>query len=307
MVIKIVFLLLDDVHLLDLAGADQVFHEAIESGAELRVTYCSAARSVTTSGRLGLSKLKSYASVRIGRGDYLFIPGAKVDSILRRSVQDDRKLFEWVRSCHDRGVTICSVCTGAFFLAKTGLLNGRKCTTHWKRAAELQKRFPFIQVVENILFTEDNGILTSAGVTAGVDLALHILARLKGDHFSFSVARELVVYIRRQGNESQQSLYMLYRNHIHSGIHRAQDYIEANIHDRLSLFAISDVACMSTRSLTRTFRKETGISVNDYITMLRKERINELSKNPDITRRQMAELCGLKSERQVGRLIAGLK
>ncbi|MEQ1677368.1 MAG: AraC family transcriptional regulator, partial [Chitinophagaceae bacterium] len=197
----------------------------------------------------------------------------------------------------------CSICTGAFFLAMTGLLDDRKCTTHWKRTGQLQAKYPQIRLMENILFTEDERIYTSAGVTAGIDMALYIVAKLKGDNFSYKVARELVVYVRRQGNEAQQSVFMGYRNHIHSGIHKVQDHIQEHIHQKLSLSQLSDIACMSSRNLTRIFKKETGVSVNEYTTLLRKERIRELLKNPDITRKQMAKQCGLKSERQVIRLM----
>lgn len=300
---KIIFLILPHIHLLDLAGADQVFHEAIGQGADIETEYCSIVPNIETSGHLPFGKLAHFSKIPVRQGDYIFIPGAEVDFLLSKKMASEKELIQWIITAYNNGVHLCSVCTGAFFLALTGLLKGKKCTTHWKRTKQLQEKYPSISIVENILFTEEERIYTSAGVTAGIDMALYILAKLKGDSFSYKIARELVVYVRRQGNEAQQSIFMSYRNHIHSGIHKVQDFLQENIHKKRSLPQLATIACMSSRNLTRVFKKETGISVNEYITLIRKERIEELCKNPDITRREVARQCGLKSERHVIRLI----
>ena len=301
---KIVFLVLPRVHLLDLAGAMQTFQEAMQYGAEIIMEYCSIdVGSFPTSAELPLGKLKHFSKVNIEAGDYLFVPGAEVDYLLSKDLSKEKELHNWVRNAHANGAYVCSICTGAFYLGLTGLLNGRKCTTHWKRAAQLKATYPAIVLLEDVLFVEDDRILTSAGVTAGIDLALDIVGRLKDDNFSFKVAREMVVYIRRNGMESQQSVFMKYRSHIHSGVHRVQDYVQDKLHEVTSLPALSEVACMSTRNLTRTFKRETGITVNEYLNIVRKERLKELLKNPDFTRKQLAGYCGLRSERQVIRLL----
>ncbi len=303
---KIVFLLLPQMHLLDLAGADQVFYEAIDHGADIELEYCSFSESINTSTSLPFGKLNDFSTVKINKGDYIFIPGAEVSFLLSPKMKKQKELFQWIRRCHMEGANICSICTGAFFLAQSGLLDGRKCTTHWKRTKELQTMYPSIKLIENILFTEDDRVFTSAGVTAGIDMALYILSKLKDDNFSYQVARELVIYVRRQGSEAQQSVFMNYRNHIHSGIHRVQDYIQENIAKKISLPSLAEIAYMSSRNLTRIFKKETGASVNEYINLIRKERIRELLKNPDITRIQIARHCGLSSDRQVARLMKTL-
>jgi transcriptional regulator GlxA family with amidase domain len=145
--------------------------------------------------------------------------------------------------------------------------------------------------------------MTSAGVASGIDLALHIVSKLTDDYFSFQVAREIVVYSRRQGNQAQQSVFLSYRNHIHSGVHKVQDWLQENLHKKSNLENLAEIACMSTRNLTRIFKQETNITVNDYITLLRKERIQKLLKNPDISKTEIAKQCGLQSERQVARLM----
>lgn len=303
---QIVFLILPQVHLLDLAGSDQVFLEAKEMGVPVELKFCGLNAPVSASSGLSIGNLLHFSAINFKPGDYLFIPGFSVDYLLSEKLKEADKLYKWLQYQHQKGIMICSICTGAFLLAQAGLLNGRKCTTHWKRTAQLQKLFPAAQVSENILFTEDSGIYTSAGVTAGIDLALHILSKLCGEEISFRVARELVVYLRREGSSSQHSILLQYRNHIHGGIHRVQDYLSDHIDQKNTLDMLASVACMSSRNLTRVFKKETGISVNHYMTLIRKERLQQLQSNPDISRRQMAASCGLKSERQIMRLLHGI-
>lgn len=300
---KIIFLILPGVHLLDLAGPDQAFLEAIELGADWELVYCSVDKNILTSSRLAITKLTLFSKVTISQGDHIFIPGAPVTSFTAKNLAYESEIKKWLQEGYQKGAFICSVCTGAFLLARLGLLDGKNCTTHWKRTKELQQLYPAVKVQEDILFTTDERICTSAGVTAGIDLSLQIISNLKGDHFSFTVARELVVYNRRNGNDMQQSVFMQYRNHIHSGIHRLQDYLGQFIHRKVSLTKLSHIACMSERNLTRIFKKETGITVHAYISLLRKEYLQQLLADPDITRKQMAALCGLTSERQVTRLL----
>jgi transcriptional regulator GlxA family with amidase domain len=300
---RIVFLILPHTHLLDLAGPDQVFHEAIGFGAEITVAYCSIEKSVATSSQLNIAQLVHFSKTTIRKGDYVFIPGTDVRFLTGKIIPDEKELKQWLTEGYKKGAFICSICTGAFLLARIGLLNGRKCTTHWKRTQELKKRYPAINLVEDILFTEDERIYTSAGVTAGIDMALHIIAKLKDDNFSFKVARELVVYTRRKGSELQQSVFMNYRNHIHTGVHKVQDYLQEHVQKKITLDGLAAIACMSARNLTRVFKKETGITINDYSTLIRMEYLQKLLQNPDISRKEMANLCGLKSERQVIRLL----
>ncbi len=302
---QIIFLILPHLHLLDLAGADQVFLEAIGYGAKIQVHYCSFTTSLHTSTTLPFGDLQHFSAISPQVGDFIFIPGADINYMHSKELAAEKQLLEWVTMAYQRGAKLCTICTGAFFLGLAGLLNGRRCTTHWKRTAELQRHYPKAKVQENILFTEEDGIYTSAGVTSGIDLALHILTQMKDDYFAFKVARELVVYNRRTGETQQQSVFLTYRNHIHTGIHLLQDWLQLNLHRPSTLLDLAEIASMSTRNLTRIFKQETGITLHDYITLLRKEKIAELLKNPNLSRKQIAEQCGLSSERQISRLLAG--
>jgi transcriptional regulator GlxA family with amidase domain len=301
---NIIFLILPNVHLLDLAGPDQVFHEAIDYGANIEIHYCSFEHHLQTSARLPFGTVKNYTDIPVKAGDYVIVPGADIHYLTSKQFIAQKPLFHWVREAHTKGAIICSVCTGSFFLGEAGLLEGRECTTHWKRVHELQTRYLSAKVQENVLFTEDDGVMTSAGVASGIDLALHILSKLTDDYFAFQVAREIVVYSRRQGHHAQQSVFLSYRNHIHSGVHKVQDWLQENLHKKATLEDLAEIACMSSRSLTRIFKKETGITINEYTTLLRKERIQKLLKNPNISKAQIAQECGLQSERQVSRIIA---
>lgn len=302
---KVIFLVLPHVHLMDLAGPDQVFLEAIGFGAEYEMVYCSNGQTADSSSHLPFGKLQHFEEVSAQSGDFLFIPGCELAYFLSDEFKAGYNLFAWIRKCYDGGATLASICSGAFALAQTGLLDGRPCTTHWKRTRELQQWFPKVQVVENVLFTEDDRIYTSAGIASGIDLALYLLEQRKGEWFAHQVAREMVIYTRRSGRQQQQSEWLSFRNHIHTGIHHVQDWLHEHLDTKMSLDELADKANMSTRNFTRIFKKETSLTVNQYISRLRKERISQLMKNPNLSRAEIARRCGLKSERQLGRLIRG--
>ena len=153
------------------------------------------------------------------------------------------------------------------------------------------------------MFETQNNIWTSAGIASGMDMALEIVEQKKGSYFAHKVAREMVVYNRRNGAQKQQSEPMNFRNHLHSGIHAVQDWLHEHLDEPISMENLAALARMSSRNLTRIFKKETALTVHEYLTLVRKERIRELLKNPDLSRAQIAKKCGLSSERQVARLL----
>ncbi len=300
---KVVFLVLPHVHLMDLAGPDQVFLEAIGYNAPFEIEYCTIQNNVSSSALLPLGKLKNFSKVNLSAGDFLVVPGAELIYLLSEEFKAHTSLFNWVRNCRIQKIKICSICSGAFVLAESGILNGIDCTTHWKRTKELQQLYPGVNVIENVLFTENDSIYTSAGIASGIDLALHIVGQVMGEFFAHKIAREMVIYNRRSGNQKQQSELLNFRNHIHAGIHKVQDWLQENLNKRVSLEDLAQIANMSARNFTRIFKKETSLTVNEYTTLLRKERINQLLCNPDITRLDIAKQCGLKSERHLNRIM----
>lgn len=297
------FLVLPHVHLMDLAGPDQVLLEAIGYGADFKICYSGIDEIPVSSAGLPLARLTHFTQLDLKAGDFLIIPGAELSYIHSPEFRKHTDLLNWIVAQHKQGVNLCTICAGTFVLAYAGLLSGKNCTTHWKRTSELQACFPDLKVIENVLFTEADGIYTSAGIAAGIDLALHIVEELMGAHFAHKVAREMVVYNRRSGGQAQESVFMSYRNHIHTGIHQVQDWLQENLNGDTSVLHLATIANMSERNFTRIFKKETSLTVNEYITILRKEKIKSLLRNPDMSRAQIARACGLTSERHLNRLI----
>ncbi|MCC7298134.1 MAG: DJ-1/PfpI family protein [Bacteroidia bacterium] len=300
---KFTFLILPQIHILDLAGPDQAIHEAIDYKADFEIEYCGLNETVITSSGLPFGTVKHFSETKLSKGDYLMIPGAAYSYLTSSEFLQRKGLFEWIRELHQNGTNICSICMGAFVMAESGLLNNKKCTTHFKKTRELQERYPKIKVQENILYTDEDNLYTSAGIAAGIDLTLHIIEKLKGSYFVHLVARELVVYNRRKGNDVQESEFLKFRNHIHSGIHRVQDFIIDHIQNKHPLRELADIANMSERNLTRIFKKETGITIIEYITKIRRTLANELIKNPDLSKIEVANKVGLLSERQLMRIL----
>jgi transcriptional regulator GlxA family with amidase domain len=190
-------------------------------------------------------------------------------------------------------------------LARAGLLEGKACTTHWQMIPLLRQLFPAIEVREDALFVQEGNIYTSAGITSGIDLALHLLEAAHGPLLAHKVARELVIYVRRSDRHSQDSVYLSYRNHLHPCIHQLQDWLIENLDQKVTIDALAERVNMSSRNLTCTFKLQTGISINHYITLLRLELAGNLRYAPGITMREIAGRCGFANERQLQRILKG--
>jgi transcriptional regulator GlxA family with amidase domain len=293
---SVVFLLLPELEILDLAGPLQAFSEASHAGADLRVRLCAPEPRVRTDQGLWLAELDPLPVPE--PGDLIVVPGmrfAAVDAVPARAIA-------WLREAHERGAQIASVCTGAFLLGRAGLLDGRQCTTHWSRVEELRRRFPSARVLDNRLFVQDGPVTTSAGIASGIDMALALLERRFGPLLVAAVAREMVVYLRRDGSHRQQSVYLEYRTHLHPGIHRVQDWLTAHPAERVTLPDLARKAALSPRHLTRMFRQATGVSIQEFTTRLRLELARGLLHDPRLTVEAVAGRCGFASARQLRRL-----
>lgn len=292
---RVIFFITADVHILDLAGALQAFYEAAYYGHPYDIVYISDRVDQVCSARLQLAGLKDYTTVAVSRADILIIPGFDLRQ-MKEPV--DGALTAWLRKADAVGATICSVCTGAFALARAGLLDNRECTTHWKYTERLQREFPALRVQINRLFVKSDHIYTSAGVTTGVDMALFLLERRHGAEFAYRVARELVVYIRRDGGEDQESIYLQYRRHIRDDIHAVQDWIVGHLHEKVRVEELAAMIHTSPRNLTRLFKMTTGITIGGYLEKLRVEKaLHLLQQNEKIG--VVARQCGLQSDNQL--------
>lgn len=302
MTTKFTFLILPEVHLLDLAGPDQVISEAIDFGADFSMEYCGIESSVNSSAGLNIGKLRHFSKVKFNAGDFLIIPGSRVKYITSPAFRKNKELFNWITEAHAKQVNLVSICVGAFVLGEAGILDGLTCTTHFQLTEKLSLKFPKTIVKENTLYVSDKNVHTSAGIASGIDLMLHLLEKISDSHFAHKVAQELVVYNRRSGNEEQINAHFLYRNHVHYGIHKVQDHLIENISKKQYLSDLAELANMSERNFTRTFKKEIGLTVNEYINKIRLEKLKELMNNPDLSKKQLANKLGLESEKQLQRL-----
>lgn len=292
---RTIFAVFPGCEILDLAGPLQAFHEAAAFGARYDVTHHALTPTIRSAQGLELSGLEPLPSV--GPGDRVVVPGYPVTT-----ERVPPKLVAWLRQAHRAGAEVCSVCTGAFALGEAGALDGRMCTTHWRRVPELRARFPRARVVGDRLFVDDGGVVTSAGIAAGIDMALALIERDAGPVVAGEVAREMVVYMRRDGAHKQDSVYLDYQTHLSPGIHQLQQHLVSNPASRETLGELAAIAGMSERNLTRVFKRATGISIHDYREQLRIERARDLMRNPTLTLDAVAAACGFADARQLRRV-----
>jgi transcriptional regulator GlxA family with amidase domain len=293
---QLFFLILPNVHALDLAGPVQVFHEANGFGGAYRLRYCGTAPKVRMAQGLCVADLEPLP--RVGPDDMVLVPGIESSTLDNLAETPS----EWLRESYRAGARICSICSGAFVIAHAGLLDGRECTTHWKDAGRLERAYPAVRVDRNRLFVKDGRLTTSAGIASGIDMALSMVEEDHGPMVAAKVAREIVVYMRRSGSSEQTSVYVKYRTHLNAGVHRVQDWLIAHPGERPSLDEMAKIAGMSRRNLTRTFRQATSISLKQFTNELKLEVAANLLHDPDLTIENVAARCGFKDARQLRRL-----
>ena len=300
---RIAFIIPPQVELLDLAGPVQVFTEARFYGFEVSIEFYTFSDDPVSTAGLRFDKVKNYSEAQLEAGDFVFVPGMNFEYVSSMSFRAERGFFDWLKDCADKKIVVCSVCNGAFAIGYAGLLKDTECTTHWRRVKALQAEFPKAKVMSDVLFIKSNNVYTSAGISAGIDLALAILEDLKGPFFTHKVARGLVVYHRRSGRHRQQSIYLDYRNHINPQVHEVQDYLIEHLSKENSIEDLASMVGMSPRNLSRVFKEKTGSTVLEYLTLLRKEYASTMLNNPEYTTEYIAAQCGFKSARQLHRIL----
>ena len=292
---RVFFLLVPQVHVLDLAGPMQVFYEANGFGAAYETHTCAETPTLKTAQGLTLAGLEPLPEIR--KGDIVLVPG--LDSTLLRGLKVPGR---WLRSVEPAGGSLGSICSGAFLLGHAGLLDGRQCTTHWKVTPLLQTLFPRARVVSDRLYVRDGSLITSAGVAAGIDMALSMVEQEHGPLLVSKVAREMVVYLRRRGESPQQSVFLDDRTHVHAGIHKVQDWLLSHMEQKPTIEQLAEIAGMSPRNLTRVFKQTTGITLKAYTTRIKLEVAANLLRNPEYTMDRVAAECGFADARQLRRL-----
>jgi transcriptional regulator GlxA family with amidase domain len=201
---------------------------------------------------------------------------------------------------------VASVCAGADALGRAGLLDGRRCTTHHDVQDELARRYPKATVVRDVLYVADGRIVTSAGIASGIDLGLYLITTRHGPGAAARIAREMVVYARRNGDEPQVSAMLRYRSHLSDTVHRVQDLIDARFTERLPLACLAAASGVSQRTLTRLFGQATGMTPLRYQQLLRTERAEHLIGH-GATVQAAARAAGFEDARMLRRLRAQAK
>ncbi|HET7014741.1 MAG TPA: DJ-1/PfpI family protein [Streptosporangiaceae bacterium] len=269
----VVFLLAPQLHLLDLAGPAQVFSTAADLGQDYQLRFVGEQKDVPTAQ--GICLQASVTWPQLSPDDFIVVPGWRSperESHAKFSAATVERLKEHYRG----GGIVASVCAGAFALGQAGLLDGRRCTTHHDLQDALASRYERATVVHDMLYVIDERLVTSAGIASGIDLVLHLLARRHGPNFAAKIARQMVVYARRNGDEHQTSAMLRFRSHISDTVHCVQDLIDARFAEQLTLGELAVAGGVSERTLTRAFGRATGLTPLRYQQLLRLERAEHL-------------------------------
>jgi transcriptional regulator GlxA family with amidase domain len=281
-----------DVQALDVTGPLEVFALAnrLAKGRSPRYEISVVAK---TAGPVATS---SGLTIAAGRGirqatgpvDTLVVAGGQGT---RRAMADAR-LVSWIRRTALRARRVASVCSGAFLLGEAGLLDGRRATTHWAVCGALQRRYPAARVERDPIFVRDGKVSTSAGVTAGMDLALELVEEDGGRDLALSVARWLVMFLRRPGGQSQFSVQLSAQVAERRGLRDLQGWIADHLGEDLSVPALARRAGMSPRNFARAFRREIGATPAAYVQAQRVEGARRLLETAEASVAEVAAACG---------------
>ena len=208
------------------------------------------------------------------------------------AAEQDERLIRWLSAAAERSRRVTSVCTGAFLLARAGLLDGRRVTTHWASCRTLAERYPQVRVDSDPIFVRDGNVYTSAGVTAGIDLALALVEEDLGRQVSLAVARRLVLFVRRPGGQAQFSAGLAGQAAERASVREIQDWIPDHVDQDISVAALAERAFMSPRNFARVFTREVGITPGAYVESVRIERARLLLETTDLLLDDISRRCG---------------
>ena len=223
--------------------------------------------------------------------DTLIIPGGSG----LRVPETQRKAAEWISSRASKTRRIATVCTGTYGLAATGLLNGRRVTTHWRHAQDLARTFPELKVDPNALYLKDGKFYTCAGITAGIDLSLALIEEDFGPRVALSVARELVVYLKRPGGQEQFSEPLQFQTQSRDRFADLAAWIQGHLRQDLSVESLAERACLSPRHFSRRFKDAFGATPATFVEDLRLGEARERLTLPDQTIESVAHSVGFNS------------
>lgn len=288
----------EGVQALDVAGPLDVFAEATtflpeEDGYRCLIVAGSSAPVQASNGMVLVPHMtfveaeRPFHTVLVAGGPALPVTPA-----------DDR-MSDWLRRSAARAERFGSICTGAFALGHAGLLDGRLATTHWQNAADLAARFPAARIEHDRIYARDGTLVTSAGVTAGIDLALALVAEDHGENLALVCAKRLVVVAQRQGGQSQFSPLLVARSAADTPIGKVHAHVMANLGEPFPVERLATIAGTSPRTIARLFVKELGVTPHEFVENVRLDHARNVLEATDLALKAIAFDCGFASPEQM--------
>lgn len=293
---RVAFLIFDGFQLLDAAGPISAFEVAadlVPGAYDLCVCAVSPGLVASSSG----VTMAATPLHRTSRIDTLVVVGGKGTERAARCPTTRR----WVKAWYDRGSRVASVCTGTYVLAACGLLTGKRATTHWFRSIDFAGRFPDVKLEPDRIYVRDGRVWSSAGISAGIDLALALIAEDLGEDVARGVAQELVVYYRRPGGQSQFSPLLVEKGG--GRLDGILGHIRTHLHEDLSVQALARVANMSPRHFSRQFKAELGLSPAKVVAKIRAEAARLLLEVPGASVKEVSHQCGFGDPERLRRTL----
>ncbi|WP_030712893.1 GlxA family transcriptional regulator [Streptomyces sp. NRRL F-2580] len=286
---NVLVLLYDGVQSLDVTGPVEVFAAVARFPALPAYTIGTvspAGAPVRTSSGLTLVPDADLESARPGAGTTLLVPGG------RYTGDFEPRLTDWLRAHGGGAERLVSVCTGGLLLAEAGLLDGRRATTHWYVCEQMARDYPAVAVEPDPIYVRDGPVATSAGVTAGIDLALALVEEDHGKDVALTIARHLVVFLHRPGNQAQFSAQLAAQTARREPLRDVQQWITEHPDGDLSVEALAARARLSPRHFARAFQTETGVTPGRYVERVRVEHARRLLEVGSAGIAQVARACG---------------
>ena len=220
----------------------------------------------------------------VEKTDLIFIPAFYGDSV--NFLETNKEFIPWIEKQHKKGAEVVSLCVGAFMLAKTGLLDGKKCSTHWRAADEFREMFPEVDLQTDKIITEQDGIYTSGGATSYFNLLIYLVEKYTSRETAIQTAKIFAIDIERH-SQTQFTIFKGQKEHTDEDIKKAQNFIENNVEEKFTTDQLSDKFAISRRSFERRFKKATNNTVNEYV---QRVKIEAAKKSFETSRKNITEV-----------------
>jgi transcriptional regulator GlxA family with amidase domain len=292
---RIIVLAVPPVEELDVVGPWEVFatanHALGRDGPAYSLELVTTGRMLSLAGDSGLilSATRHYRAVK-GEIDTLIVPGGTGAQAMRKC-----EVLAWLREISKKARRTASICTGAFLLARAGLLDGKAVTTHWMFAKELARQYPKLRVEADRIYIQDGRLYTSAGVTAGMDLALALLDEDLGSALALQVARSLVLFLQRPGGQNQFSALLSAQASDLKPLRELQVWMAENLRQNLSVDQLASRVAMSPRNFARVFVREFGTTPAGLVENLRIEASRRILETTEKSLKEIAASVGFHS------------